>query len=124
MTIDEAVALTKEASLVIILADSAMAKANPETEKLLSCVSNSPLHCRAEKQIKTMEYVIGSLLSEMVPVSSFPEPTRIDHVSFSNSEFIRDFNKMPEALAVATIGDLGEIFYKTHKKNIQLPEYT
>lgn len=124
MTVDEAVALTREASLVIILADSAIVKANQgQVERLYSCVSNSPLACRKEKQVKTMEYVIGSLLSEIVSINNFPEPIRIDYSSFAANEFIRDFKKIPEALASAYIKELGEAFYKTHKKNIQLEQY-
>lgn len=124
MSVDDAVALTREASLVIVLADSAMAKANQgQIERLYSCVSNSPLACRKEKQVKTMEYVIGSLLSEIVSINSFPEPIRIDYSSFAANEFMRDFKKIPEALASAYIKELGEAFYKTHKKNIQLEQY-
>lgn len=124
MSVDDAVALTREASLVIALVDSKTAKANQgQIERLYSCVSNSPLACRKEKQVKTMEYIIGSLLSEIVSINSFPEPVRIEHTSFSANEFIRDFKKIPEALASAYIKELGEVFYKTHKKNIQLEQF-
>lgn len=125
MSVEEAIALTREASLVIALVDSMTAKANQgQIERLYSCVANSPLACRKEKQVKTMEYVVGSLLSELVSINSFPEPTRIQHQSFPAEELKRLFHKIPEPLAVAHISDLGEIFYRTHKKNIQLTQFT
>ncbi len=124
MTIDEAVELTKEAALVIILTDSATAKANQrQVDRLHQCVANSPLACRKEKQVKTMEYVVGSLLSELVNINSFPEPVRITHKSYAETEIKRALPKMPEALALSLIGDLGDSFYRTHKKNVQLVEY-
>lgn len=77
----EAAAFTKEAYLVILLCDSTTAKRNKDEYALfLSCVSSSPLKCRKEWQIKTMEYLIGTTLSEMVSVSAFPEPVRITSV--------------------------------------------
>lgn len=78
MTGQEAANFTKEAYLVILLCDSKTAKSNKEEyERFLSCLTNSPLRCRKENQIKSMEYLLGTTLSELVSVESFPEPVRI-----------------------------------------------
>lgn len=124
LTVDEAVAFTREAYLVLILADAKTAKSNQEqVTKLQECVANSPLHCRGEKQVKTMEYVLGTMLSSIVPVSAFPEPTTINYKSSVLSEVKSEFASVPEALAQATINDLCEIFFSTHKKNPQVRQF-
>lgn len=78
ITSQEAALYTNKAYMVILLCDSKTAKADKDSySKFLSCVENSPLRCRKELQIKTMEYLIGTTLSEMVSIQSFPEPTRV-----------------------------------------------
>lgn len=75
---NEAREYTREAYMVIALCDSRTLKqSRPEYDKFLDCVSNSPLKCRKELQVKSLEYVLGTHLSELVSIESFPEPSRI-----------------------------------------------
>jgi hypothetical protein len=84
MTGQEAANFTKEAYLVILLCDAKTARANKEEyDKFLTCVSNSPLRCKKETQIKSMEYLVGTTLSELVSIESFPEPVRIKFENFN-----------------------------------------
>jgi hypothetical protein len=124
LTVDEAVSFTREACLVLILADAKTAKAHQDqVDKLQNCVANSSLHCRGEKQVKTMEYALGTILSSILPVSAFPEPTTISYKSSALTEIKSEFNSLPEALSQAVINDLCEIFYTVHKKNPQVRQY-
>lgn len=73
---DEASRLTREASLVILLCDLQTTKEEKDQYSLfLECVANSKLRCRPEKQIKTMEYIIGTELSKIVSIQDFVEST-------------------------------------------------
>ncbi len=73
----EAVSYTNEAHLVILLTDATTAKSHPDYQIFLKCVSNSSLYCRPEKQIKTMEFIIGNTLSSIVKSSEFEVPTKV-----------------------------------------------
>lgn len=77
LSAEEASVLTREAYLVILLADSKTAKEDKDYNVFLECVANSPLYCRAERQIKTMEYIIGMSLSSFVKSSDFELPTKV-----------------------------------------------
>jgi len=76
LTAQEAAKLTREAHLVILLCDLQVTKENKEDFKLFhECVANSKLRCRPEKQVKTMEYLIGTELSKLVSIQDVVEPT-------------------------------------------------
>jgi hypothetical protein len=73
---EEAAKMTREACLVILLCDLQTTKDKKDQYNLfLECVANSKLRCRPEKQIKTMEYVIGTELSKLVSIQDFVEST-------------------------------------------------
>lgn len=78
LTSQEASRLTREAHLVILLCDSMTAKREREDyNQFLECVSNSKLRVRKEAQIKTMEYVTGTIFSHIVSIQDVPETTII-----------------------------------------------
>lgn len=76
LTAEEASKFTREACLVLLLCDLQTTKEEQDQYKLfLECVANSKLRCRPEKQIKTMEYIIGTELSKIVSIQDFVEST-------------------------------------------------
>lgn len=80
LTSDEALSITKEAILVILLCDYKTSKSPQNKEdysKFLDCVSSSKLRCRKEHQIRTMEYFIGTEINYLVGMDAIPEPTII-----------------------------------------------
>lgn len=79
LNVEEATSLTREAYLVILLCDLEAAKKDEDYSKFQECVANSPLYCRAEKQIKTMEFIIGMSLSSIVKPSEFEAPTKVSY---------------------------------------------
>ncbi len=77
----EAPSYTREAYMVIALCDSHSLKQDRVSHsRFLECVANSPLKCRKELQVKSLEYVLGTHLSELVSIESFPEPSRIKYL--------------------------------------------
>lgn len=88
----EASKLTREAHLVILLCDAGIAKREKEDyNRFLECVSNSKLRVRKELQVKTMEYVTGTIFSHLVSIQDVPETTimffdgrrEVDEVKFT-----------------------------------------
>lgn len=80
LTSDEALSITREGIMVILLCDYKTSKSpqyKDDYTKFLECVSSSKLRCRKEHQIRTMEYFIGTELSYLVGMDAMPEPTII-----------------------------------------------
>lgn len=78
LTSDEALSITREGILVMLLCDYKTSKSPQNKDhytKFLECVSSSKLRCRKEHQIRTMEYFIGTELNYLVGVDGMPEPT-------------------------------------------------
>lgn len=66
--------------MIILMCDGRTKNQNKDLyEKYLRLLDSSKLRCRKEAQVVTMEYFIGSHLSQYVSIESFPAPTDITY---------------------------------------------